>query len=51
MKKKYMKPEMICITMATNMILAASPNGVNDEYSDSPALVRSSDSFWDDTDD
>ena len=50
MKKKYMKPEMICITMATNMILAGSPDSVKNEYSGSDALSRSSGSSWDETD-
>ncbi len=46
-----MKPEMFCITIATNMILAtSSPDSVKNEYSGSDALSRSSDSFWDETD-
>ena len=40
MKKKYIKPEMICITMTTNMMLAGSPTGVNSSYSTSDPLSR-----------
>lgn len=34
---------MICITTATNMILAASPTSLNSSYSSSDALSRSYD--------
>jgi hypothetical protein len=44
MKKKYMKPEMLCITLAAKKkILAGSPTDVHNSYSDREALSRSND--------
>ena len=44
MKKKYMKPEMICFEMKLdNALLNGSPNGVNSSYSSSAALSRDGD--------
>ena len=40
MKKKYVKPEMICIQMAVTMMLAGSPTETHNEVSTSPELSR-----------
>lgn len=45
MKKSYVAPKMICVTLTAPTLLAGSPNGTRDEVSSSDPLSREID--WD----